>query len=92
MKSVLGRGIFVFGESSCFLFAHELSCHMKLLFCMYAGIHRKQFCMALNSYKFLYHRYNDNRRKLCYSWLQKEDKRRQRTPQKGKRHDNNVSF
>ena len=25
---------------------------MKLLFCMYAGIHRKQFCMALNSYKF----------------------------------------
>ena len=52
MKSVLGRGIFVFGESSCFLFAHELSCHMKLLFCMYAGIHRKQFCMALNSYKF----------------------------------------
>lgn len=51
MKSVLGRGIFVFGESSCFLFAHELSCHMKLLFCMYAGIHRKQFCMALNSYK-----------------------------------------
>lgn len=40
----------------------------------------------------LYHRYNDNRRKLCYSWLQKEDKRRQRTPQKGKRHDNNVSF
>ena len=52
MKSVLGRGISVFGESSCFLFAHELSCHMKLLFCMYAGIHRKQFCMALNSYKF----------------------------------------
>lgn len=51
MKSVLGRGISVFGESSCFLFAHELSCHMKLLFCMYAGIHRKQFCMALNSYK-----------------------------------------
>ena len=41
MKSVLGRGISVFGESSCFLFAHELSCHMKLLFCMYAGIHRK---------------------------------------------------
>ena len=35
MKSVLGRGISVFGESSCFLFAHELSCHMKLLFCMY---------------------------------------------------------
>lgn len=32
--------------------AHELSCHMKLRFCMYAGIHRKQFCMALNSYKF----------------------------------------
>ena len=52
MKSVLGRGISVFGESSCFLFAHELSCHMKLLFCMNAGIHRKQFCMALNSYKF----------------------------------------
>ena len=48
MKSVLGRGISVFAESSCFLFAHELSCHMKLLFCMYAGIHRKQFCMALN--------------------------------------------
>lgn len=51
MKSVLGRGISVFGESSSFLFAHELSCHMKLRFCMNAGIHRKQFCMALNSYK-----------------------------------------
>ena len=25
--------------------------HIKLLFCMNASIHRKQFCMALNSYK-----------------------------------------
>ena len=65
MKSVLGRGISVFGESSCFLFAHELSCHMKLLFCMYAGIHRKQFCMALNSYKFVY----DVKKVLMGGWI-----------------------
>ena len=25
--------------------------HIKLLFCLNASIHRKQFCMALNSYK-----------------------------------------
>jgi hypothetical protein len=25
--------------------------HIKLLFCTNASIHRKQFCMALNSYK-----------------------------------------
>lgn len=53
MKSVLGRGISVFGESSCFLFAHELSCHMKLLFCMYAGIHRKQFSMEFSASAYL---------------------------------------
>ena len=28
----------------------RLLCHIKLLFCMNASIHRKQFCMALNSY------------------------------------------
>ena len=27
--------------------------HIKLLFCLNASIHRKQFCMALNSYHFL---------------------------------------
>jgi len=26
--------------------------HIKLLFCLNASIHRKQFCMALNSYIF----------------------------------------
>ena len=25
--------------------------HIKLLFCLNASIHRKQFCMALNNYK-----------------------------------------
>ena len=28
-----------------------LSRHIKLLFCLNASIHRKQFCMALNNYK-----------------------------------------
>ncbi len=31
----------------------ELLRHIKLLFCLNASIHRKQFCMALNSYKKL---------------------------------------